>query len=46
MSPPSMLALPLVGLRIVISMLMVVVFPAPFGPKKPKISPCFTLKLM
>jgi hypothetical protein len=29
----------------VVSTLIVVVFPAPFGPKKEKICPSFTLKL-
>ncbi len=39
MSIPSMKARPDVGLRSVASILIVVVFPAPFGPMKPKISP-------
>jgi len=33
---------PRVGKMSPISILMVVVFPAPFGPTKPKISPSFT----
>ena len=44
-SKPKTKALPSVGFKMVINMLIVVVFPAPFGPRKPKISPCFTLKL-
>jgi len=28
----------------VVSILMVVVFPAPLGPRKPRISPFFTMK--
>src|SRR3972149_10478338 len=45
MSQPKMDALPSVGFMIVMSMFIVVVFPAPLGPRKPKISPCLTLKL-
>ena len=37
-----MLMVPLVGAIRVVSSLIVVVFPAPFGPKKPKILPEFT----
>ena len=36
---------PLVGESSVHSIFIVVVFPAPFGPKKPNISPSLTLKL-
>ena len=38
-SKPLTVAEPDVGFRIVQSMLMVVVLPAPFGPRSPKISP-------
>ena len=34
--------MPLVGLSSVVSILMVVVLPAPLGPRKAKISPCST----
>src|SRR5579859_5447898 len=37
---------PLVGRRIVVNILMVVVLPAPFGPRKAKISPWRTSKEM
>ncbi len=43
-SKPKTDALPSVGFRIVISMLIVVVFPAPLGPRKPNISPSATWK--
>jgi len=43
MSKPFTLAVPDVGFRMVQSMLIVVVLPAPFGPSKPKISPDSTL---
>jgi hypothetical protein len=33
---------PLVGVRSVVSILIVVVFPAPFGPRKANISPACT----
>jgi hypothetical protein len=46
MSCPFIVAVPLVGRSKVESMFSVVVLPAPFGPKKPKISPFFTVKLM
>ncbi len=39
MGASKILALPDVGKMSPISILMVVVFPAPFGPTKPKISP-------
>jgi len=39
-------AVPLVGRNKVDSMFRVVVLPAPLGPRKPKISPFFTVKLM
>jgi hypothetical protein len=44
MSCPFTVAVPLVGFSNVESMFRVVVLPAPLGPRKPKISPCFTLK--
>jgi len=34
-----MVTLPLPGISRVVRILMVVVFPAPFGPMKPKIAP-------
>ena len=40
------MAVPLVGRSRVDSMLSVVVLPAPLGPRNPRISPSFTLKLM
>ncbi len=45
-SRPSSSMRPLVGRRSVVSILMVVVLPAPLGPRKAKISPCATSKLM
>src|SRR3990172_2220492 len=45
-SKPATSALPSEGERRVQRMLMVVVFPAPFGPRKPKTSPSFTVKEM
>src|SRR5580704_19774811 len=39
---PSSVMAPLVGRSSVVSILMVVVFPAPFGPRKAKISPSAT----
>ena len=44
-SLPSMVIFPLVGVKRVVIMEMVVDFPAPLGPKKPKISPSLTSKL-
>ena len=41
-SKVAMLTLPVVGLSKVVKTLIVVVFPAPLGPKKPNISPSFT----
>src|SRR5579863_7855971 len=41
---PATLAAPAVGLASVHSMLMVVVFPAPLGPRKPNTSPVATSK--
>src|ERR1700724_114212 len=41
---PSTSTSPLVGLSRVVNILMVVVFPAPFGPRNAKISPAFTSK--
>ena len=38
----SHVSVPAVGGRMPQSMRMVVVFPEPFGPRKPKISPCVT----
>src|SRR5690349_6006684 len=43
-SSPSSWRTPLVGCRSVVSILMVVVFPAPFGPRNAKISPGCTSK--
>ena len=45
MSWPQMLAVPLVGVMKPASMRMVVVLPAPFGPRKPSTSPGWTSKL-
>src|ERR1700761_5029043 len=45
-SSPSSSMRPLVGRSSVVSILMVVVFPAPLGPRKAKISPCATSKVM
>ena len=45
-SIPATVALPSVRLASVVSILIVVVFPAPFGPRNPKISPSATLKEM
>src|SRR5258708_31510907 len=39
---PSSSIVPLLGLSIVVSILIVVVLPAPLGPRKAKISPCST----
>src|SRR5215472_12188318 len=44
MSNPATVAVPEVGQRKQVSMRMVVVFPAPFGPRKPTISPLVTEK--
>src|SRR5687768_15794265 len=44
-SIPATTARPLVGASSPVSILMVVVLPAPFGPRNPKISPAFTAKL-
>ena len=46
MSWPWIRARPLVILVIPVSILMVVVLPAPFGPRNPNVSPIFTAKLM
>src|SRR5437879_1939266 len=43
-SSPSSSSEPLVGRSRVVSILMVVVFPAPFGPRNAKISPAQTSK--
>jgi hypothetical protein len=45
-SNPETRACPEVGFSKVVSIIMVVLLPAPFGPKNPKISPSFTLKEM
>ena len=42
MSCPATMAVPLVGTERPISMRMVVVFPAPLGPRNPKTSPLLT----
>src|SRR5580700_1565234 len=42
MSYPATVAVPPVGVRKQVSMRMVVVFPAPFGPRNPTIWPCLT----
>src|SRR5260370_28241106 len=44
-SNPATRALPDVGGKSVVSILMVVLLPAPFGPSRPKTSPCSTSKL-
>src|SRR5688572_13032174 len=44
-STPATTALPPLGASSPVSILMVVVLPAPFGPRKPKISPVLTSKL-
>src|SRR5947199_5447442 len=41
---PSISTLPLVGVSSVVNILIVVVLPAPFGPRNAKISPAFTAK--
>jgi hypothetical protein len=41
-----MVAVPEVGLDTQVKIRMVVVLPAPFGPKKPKVSPSPTEKLI
>src|SRR5574338_174937 len=43
-SNPATNAWPLDGLSSVVSIIIVVLFPAPFGPKNPKISPSSTAK--
>jgi hypothetical protein len=43
---PAMVTVPLVLARVVVRMLIVVVFPAPFGPRKANSSPGRTSKLM
>src|SRR5579863_4538162 len=45
-SLPLMRAVPSVGSMSVVSMRIRVDLPAPFGPSRPKISPCSTLKLI
>jgi len=41
-SKPATFALPAVGASMVVSILMVVVLPAPFGPSRPKMEPAVT----
>jgi len=43
---PKMVAVPEVGREIPVKMRMVVVLPAPLGPKNPKVSPTPMEKLM
>src|SRR5262249_15542769 len=43
-SAPATVAVPAVGLSSVVSMRSVVVLPAPFGPRKPTISPSSTVR--
>src|SRR5574344_865120 len=43
-SCPQMTAVPLVGVRNPVIILMVVDFPAPFGPRNPRTSPFSTVK--
>src|SRR5256886_16764133 len=43
-SAPATVAVPAVGLSSVVSMRSVVVLPAPFGPRKPTISPSPTVR--
>ena len=43
MEMPSSKISPSSAARIPVIILIVVVFPAPFGPRKPKISPLFTV---
>src|SRR5262245_53297125 len=45
-SSPVMRAAPAVGVTLVVRIPMEVVFPAPFGPRRPKISPRRTEKEM
>src|SRR5947209_6053967 len=45
MSTPSTTTLPVVGRRYPVMTRMVVVFPAPLGPRSPSTSPCSTSKL-
>ena len=44
-SKPATLAVPEVGGKTPVIIRMVVVLPAPFGPRNPRISPFSTLKL-
>ncbi len=44
-SCPATIAVPLLGGTSVVSMRMRVLLPAPFGPRRPKISPFCTVKL-
>src|SRR5258705_5055733 len=44
-SMPQMLIAPLVGARLPVSICIVVVLPAPFGPRNPRISPRFNSML-
>src|SRR5579859_5431221 len=45
-SYPATSAVPDVGVSSVVSILMVVLLPAPLGPSRPNTSPCSTLKLI
>lgn len=45
-SKPATDAFPDVGFKRVVSIIIVVLLPAPFGPRKPKISPVSTLNEM
>ena len=45
-SKPSIFTTPSVGGMKPVTIRMVVVFPAPFGPRKPTISPASTLKVI
>ena len=44
MSYPPMVTVPLVGGVYPVMIFIVVDFPAPLGPRKPRISPCLTEK--
>ena len=46
MSFPATRAVPAVGASTVASMRRVVLFPAPFGPRRPKTSPCQQVKVI
>ena len=44
MSTPQILMAPALGARLPVSICMVVVLPAPLGPRKPSTSPCLSCK--